>query len=341
MQTSGFCWIAGSKIALVRACAMLFFTLAMMAGVDKVGAQVIDPAYPSRPIKLIIPNAAGSSVDTMGRLLAGQLGALLGQSVFVDNRAGAAGAIGMDIGKTAAPDGYTFIVTSASAMTVAPLLQKSISYDPLKDFYFVSLVAVLPNVLVANPALKLHTVADLVAYSKAHPGQVNMASAGPGAVSHLAGVLLTTSAGFESLHVPYKGGSQSVASVVSGETQWTLTPAPAAMALVKAGRLTALGHSLSQGAKALDGIPVIAETMAGFEYSGWVGVVAPRGVPAPMAEKLRRAIILALQQSGLQDALQSNGAVGMTSTPDEFRAYLRRDIEKTRSAIRAAGLKPE
>ena len=300
-----------------------------------------DVAYPSRPVKLIVPNAPGSSVDTIGRRLGLSLTSSLGQSIFIDNKAGAAGALGMDAGKQSAPDGYTLMVASSSSITVAPLLQKAVTYDPLKDFDFVSLVAVLPNLLVCNTALQVESVADLIGYAKANPGKVNMASAGPGSVSHLAGVALTSAAGFESLHVPYKGGSQSVASVVSGETHWTLTPAPAAMALVKAGRLRALGHSLAKGTDPLGTIPAIADTVAGFEYGSWIGVMAPKGLPLAVADKLRKAIVAALQQASLREAFQANGAVPVQSTPDAFRSYLARDIEQNRKAIRTAGIKAE
>ena len=304
-----------------------------------------DAAYPARPIKLIVPNAPGSSVDTIGRRLGLSLATALGQSIFIDNKAGAAGALGIDAGKQSAPDGYTLIVASSSSITVAPLLQKAVTYDPLRDFDFVSLVAVLPNVLVCNTVLKVESVADLIAYAKANPGKVNMASAGPGSVSHLAGVALTSAAGFESLHVPYKGGSQSVASVVSGETHWTLTPAPAAMALVKAGRLRVLGHSLARGTNPLGNVPgvvpAIADTVAGFEYGSWIGLMAPKGLRPAVADKLRKAVVAALQQPALREAFEANGAVPMSSTPDEFRAYLTRDIEQNRKAIRTAGVKAE
>lgn len=300
-----------------------------------------DAAYPTRPIKLIVPNAPGSSVDTIGRRLGNSLAIPLGQSIFIDNKAGAAGALGIDAGKQSAPDGYTLMVASSSSITVAPLLQKAVTYEPLKDFDFVSLVAVLPNVLVCNTALKVESVADLMAYAKANPGKVNMASAGPGSVSHLAGVALASAAGFEALHVPYKGGSQSVASVVSGETHWTLTPAPAAMALVKAGRLRALGHSLGKGTNPLGSLPAIADTLAGFEFSSWIGLMGPKGLAPTVADKLRKAVMAALQQPALREAFEANGAVPMSSTSEEFRAYLARDIEQNRKAIRAAGIKPE
>ncbi len=300
-----------------------------------------DAAYPSRPVKLIVPNAPGSSVDTIGRRLGQSLAVAIGQSIVIDNKAGAAGVLGMDAGKQSAPDGYTLIVVSSSSTTVAPLLQKAVTYDPLKDFDFVSLLAVLPNVLVCNTALPVASVADLVAYAKANPGKVNMASAGPGSVSHLAGVALTTAAGFESLHVPYKGGSQSVASVVSGETHWTLTPAPAAMALVKAGRLKVLGHSLARGTSPLGNVPAIGETVAGFEYGSWIGLMAPKGLAPAVAEKLRKAVLAALQQAALREAFEANGAVPTSSTAEEFRGYLVSDIEINRKAIRAAGIQAE
>ncbi len=302
-------------------------------------AQAAD--FPARPIKLIVPNAPGSSVDTIGRIVGGQLAAVAGMANFVDNKAGAAGALGVDAGKTAAPDGYTLIVASSSAMTVAPLLQKAITYDPLKDFDFVSLVALLPSVLVCNPALKIESIADLIAFSKANPGKTNMASAGPGSASHLAGVALTVAAGFESLHVPYKGGSQSVASVVSGETHWTLTPAPAAMALVKGGRLRALGHSLAKGTRPLGNVPAIADSIAGFEYGSWIGLMAPKGLPASVGEKLRKAWGVAMQQASLREAFEANGAIPIASTAEDYRAMAARDMEQNRKVIQVAGLKAE
>ena len=296
--------------------------------------------FPARPIKLIVPNAPGSSVDTMGRIAGAQLAAA-GYKNFVDNKAGASGALGVDAGKTAAPDGYSLIVASSSAMTVAPLLQKAISYDTLKDFDFITLLAMLPSVLVCNTALKVESIADLIAFARANPGKTNMASAGPGSASHLAGVALSVAAGFESLHVPYKGGSQSVASVVSGETHWTLTPAPAAMGLVKGGRLRALGHSLAKGTRPLGAVPAIADSVAGFEYGSWIGLMGPKGLPPAVSDKLRKAWLLAMQQASLREAFDANGAVPAASTAEEYRALAARDIEQNRKVIAVAGLKAE
>ena len=297
--------------------------------------------YPQRPVKLIVPNAPGSSVDTISRLLANYLSPALGQALVVDNKAGAAGALGIEAGKLATPDGYTLIAASSSSITVAPLLQKGIGYAPLSDFDFVSLLAVLPNVLVCNTALPVSNVGEFVAYAKAQGGKLNMASAGPGSVSHLAGVALTSAGGFESLHVPYKGGSQSVGSVVSGETHWTLTPAPAAMSLVKGGRLKALGHSMGKGTQPLGSVPSIAETIAGFEFTSWIGVMAPKGLPPAVADQLRRSLAVTLQLPALREAFALHGAVPSSSTGDVFRDYVARDIEQNRKAIRAAGVQPE
>ena len=297
--------------------------------------------YPSRPVKLIVPNAPGSSVDTVGRVVANQLSAAMSQPFVLDNKAGAAGAIGVEAGRQAAPDGYTMIIASSSSMSVAPLLQKAVNYDALKDFEFVSLIAVLPNVLVCNPTLAVRTPTDLITYAKSRGASTNMASAGIGSLSHLAGVAFQEAGGFESLHVPYKGGSQGVASVVAGETDWVLTPAPAALGFVSSGRLRLLGHSMSRDARPLGSVPAIGETVSGFEFSSWIGLMAPKGVSESVVEIMRAAVVAALQQPALRESFQSNGAVPAPSTPQEFRSYLAHDIELNRKAVRAARIQPE
>lgn len=297
--------------------------------------------YPSRAVRLIVPNAPGSSVDTIGRVTASQLAIALRQPMVVDNRAGAAGAIGVESTRQAMPDGYTMLIASSSAISVAPLLQKAVTYDPLRDFDFVSLIALLPNVLVCNTALAVNTTSDLIAYAKSRPGKTNMASAGIGSVSHLAGVAFQEASGFESLHVPYKGGSQGVASVVSGETDWVLTPAPAALGLVSSGRLRLLGHSMARSAHPLGGVPAIAETVPGFEFASWIGMMTPRSTPPQVIDAMHAGIVTALQQAGLRQAFEANGAVPTPSTPEAFRGYLVHDIELNRKAVRAAKLEPE
>ena len=297
--------------------------------------------YPEHAIKVIIPNAPGSSVDTIGRVVCIEIGKSLSQPLVMDNRAGAAGALGVEVARAATPDGYTLLIGSTSAITVAPLLQKAVTYQPLRDFDFISLVALLPNALVCNPALPVQTTAQFIAFAKSRNGQTNMASAGIGSASHLAGAALQASAGFKSLHVPYKGGSQGVISVVSGETDWVLTPAPAAMSLVAGGRLRLLGHSMTANARPLGDTPAIESTVPGFEFASWIGLMAPKGLPARVAEALSRSLAQALQRPELRQAFEANGAVPHLSTGEAFRAYVIQDIEVNRKAVTAAGVQPE
>lgn len=312
--------------------------LAATSGASRAWAQ---GAFPQRPVKFIVPNAPGSSIDTIARILGTQMAQGLTQPLVVDNKAGAAGALGVEVGRTAPADGHTVIIASSSAITIAPLLQKAVPYDPLKDFDFISLIALLPNVLVVNPALPVRNVAELIAYAKSKGSSSNMASAGVGSTSHLAGAALQAAGGFQSLHVPYKGGAQGVTSVVAGETDWVLTPAPAAMGQVQTGRLRLLAHSMTTESRPLGDVPSIAQTLPGFEFAGWIGLMAPKGLPPGAVDTLRRALAQALQQPELRKQFDTNGAVPTPSTPQEFRAFLARDIEVHKKAIEVAGVKAE
>ncbi|MEI6550959.1 MAG: tripartite tricarboxylate transporter substrate binding protein [Betaproteobacteria bacterium] len=297
--------------------------------------------WPQRPVKFIIPNAPGSSVDTIGRLLMNEMAKSLQQAAVADNKAGAAGALGAEATRLASPDGYTLLMGSTTAISTAPLLQKAARYDPLVDFELISLVALLPNVLVCNPALPVKTTKDLIAYAKSKGDKSNMASAGVGSASHLAGLAFQSAAGFTSLHVPYKGGSQGVASVVSGETDWVLTPAPAAMSLVAGDRLRLLGHSLPVGASGVGDAPSLATAVPGFEFAGWIGLLAPKGLPPAISTALAETVQKALQSREVIQAFETNGAVPSSSTSAEFRRFLERDIATNKKAISMAGIQAE
>jgi tripartite-type tricarboxylate transporter receptor subunit TctC len=316
--------------------------LAAAAGVAMRGGPALAQGGASaRPLRFIIPNAPASSVDTIGRLLIAELSKVLQQPAFADNRAGASGALGVEAGRTAAPDGHTLIVGSSSSISTAPLLQRAARFDPLADFDLISLVALLPNALVCHPGLPVKSVRDLIAWARSKGDGSHMASAGIGSASHLAGVALQAAAGFQSLHVPYKGGSQGVASVVSGETDWVLTPAPAAMALVAGERLRLLGHSMPVAARPLGDTPAIAATVPGFEFSGWIGLLAPKGLPSPLSGTLSDAVARALRGRELGLAFETSGAVPAACTPAEFRSFLERDIAQNKKAIAVAGIQPE
>lgn len=297
--------------------------------------------YPLRPVKLVVPNAPGASIDTLARIITARLGEPLGQPIVIENRAGASGVLGMESGRTAAPDGYTLALASASNLSIAPLAQKSIPYDPLHDFAFVSTIALLPNVLVVHNLLPVNSLKELLDHARANPGKLHMSSAGPGSASHLGGVLLQVMAGFESLHVPYRGGGPSMAALVSGESHWSITPAPAAMTLVQGGRLRAIAQSPAKRSALLGELPSVAETVPGYDYSGWAGLVAPKATPASVVAKLRGALAKTLSLPAVRDALAAQGAEVMLTTPEEFRAFLSRDIEATARIMKAAGIKPE
>lgn len=323
----------GSRRSFIGTLSAMAATHALPAG----GQEL----YPSRGIQVIVPNAPGSSVDTIGRAVAARMAPLLQQSMVMENRAGAAGALGVDIGRRANPDGYTLIIGSTSAVTTAPLLQKAVPYDPLRDLDLLAIFALLPNVLVINPSLPVRSTSEFITYARSKGDASNMASAGPGSASHLAGVAFQNAAGFKSLHVPYKGGSQGVASVVAGETDWVLTPAPAAMSLVKAGRLRLLGHSMSPQHNPVGNAPSLAATVPGYEFVGWIGLLAPKGLPQSATRKLLEVAEKAIKLPELQLAFETNGAVPAFLNPQEFRAFLVKDIELNRKAIQAAGMQPE
>ena len=297
--------------------------------------------YPSRPVRVLVPNAPGSSVDTMSRILSTKLGEALGGSLVVENRDGAGGLIGMDVGRKAAPDGYTLICVSNGSGVIAPLLKKAPPYDTGRDFELIGTFAVTPNVLVVHPQLPINSVKELIDYARANRATINMASAGIGSQSHLAGALLMTMANFESLHVPHKGGGPSVASVAAGQTHWTLTPAPAAMSQVKAGRLRVIAHSLPRRSALLAEMPPIAETVSGYDFNGWAGLIAPKGTPRAIIERVHAAMIKTLSFPEVRDGLAAQGAEVFSGNPEEFRKFLAQDIANTDRVMKAAQLQPE
>jgi tripartite-type tricarboxylate transporter receptor subunit TctC len=297
--------------------------------------------YPSRAVRLIVPNAPGSSIDTMSRIVAAKLGDALGQSVFVENRDGAGGLIGVEAGRNAKPDGYTLICASNGSMIIAPLLKKPVPYDAVADFAPIGSFAVTPNVLIVNPDLPVKTVKELIDYANANASKINMATAGVGSQSHLSGVLLMTMARFDSLAVPHKGGGPSVNSVVAGQTHWTLTPAPAVMSFVKNGKLRAIGQSLPRRSATLNDIPPVADTVPGYDYSGWAGLVAPKETSRAIVDKVHAALEKTLALPEVRDGLARQGAEAFTGSQDDFREFLLRDQANTVKVIRAAKLQPD
>jgi len=316
----------------------LLLACAAVMSIGAVPSAFSAQEYPSRPIRLIVPNAAGSSVDTLGRIFANGLTASTGQQVVVDNRAGAGGLIGMEIGKDAAPDGYTLISASPAAMVIGPHIHKKLPFDPLKDYEFISLFGVTPNILVVNPSLPVKTVKDLLDYNKSKGGNVNMASAGVGSQSHLAGVLFMKLGKTQSLHVPYKGGGASVAATVAGESQWTITPAPAVAGMIKAGKLRAVAHTLTKKSTLLGDLPAVADTVKGYQYGGWGGLLAPRNTPKPILARLHQLLVKTTENADFKTNFARQMTEITTNTPEEFRKFVAAEIQAMGPVVKEAGL---
>src|SRR5262245_8049663 len=325
----------------IRTLLSITVALATLLSAGPAAAAADSADYPNRPIRMLVPNAPGSSVDTLSRIIGAKLGETLGQQVVVDNRAGAAGVIGMELAKHANPDGYTMIAATTAATTIARILQKHPTFDPLNDYDYVAQFAETPNVLVVNPSLPVKSVKELIDYCKGKQGQVNMASAGSGSQSHLSGAYFMQAANFPSLHVPYKGGGPSVASVIANESQWTLTPAPAVMTHVNSGRLRALGHSLPKRSPLLGDLPPIADTIKGFDYSGWQGFFMPKGTPKVISGKLRAAVIKTADRPDFRKLMDAQATEIVLRGPEEFRKVVQESMTKNAKVVQALGLKAE
>ncbi len=321
---------------------LLVLALAGLHGVS-LSAATADPAadYPNRPIRLIMGNAPGSSTDTIGRIVADKLSIALGQPIVVDNRVGAGGTLGMEIGKNAKPDGYTLIIASLGALTISPHIRKNLPYDPIKDFEYVVLYVRQGTVLVVNPSLPVKSVKDLIGYAKGKQGKFNMATQGVGSQSHLNGVALMITGGFESLHVPYKGNGPAVAAVIANEAQWMFGSAGSMLSHAKAGRLRALGHSLPQRSPLMGDIPAIAETLPGYQYLGFTGFLAPKGVPKPVLDKVRANVDRIIKTQEIREQFASQGVEPASSTPEEFRKAIQEELVETGKLIKTIGLKAD
>ncbi|MFN7752238.1 MAG: Bug family tripartite tricarboxylate transporter substrate binding protein [Pseudomonadota bacterium] len=317
-----------------------FRTLVASLLVAALGApSVFAQQWPQRPLRMLVPQGAGSSNDTLSRIVALRLSEILGQQVVVDNRPGAGGIIGMELAARAAPDGYTLLGTATATQVIAPLIQRRLSFDPMRDLAPVSLFGVTQNVVVVHPALAAKSPRELIALLKASPGRLNMASAGAGSQSHLAGVQFLLASGTDATHVPYKGGGASVAAVVSGEAQFTITPLPATLTFIRSGQLRALATAGGQRAAQLAELPTLDEAgLKGFRSTGWVGLMVPSGTAAPLVGRLNEAVVKALADPATQEQVSRAGADPVSSTPQAFGQLIREEWDRLRQAVAAAKL---
>ncbi len=316
------------------------FAAALIAACAGAGAAE-QRAFPLKPIRFIIAQTTGTSVDTLARVLALRMSEELGQQVVADNRGGAGGIIGAEIAARAAPDGYTLLVSSTGMQVITPQIYRKLNYDPLGDFAPLSLFAVTQNILVINSALPISGVRELIAYAKANPGKLNMANAGAGFQSHLAGVLFTSMAGIDVRHVPYKGGASLIA-VMGNESQFTIAPGPSVMAHIRSGRLRALASGGEKRSPLTPELPTIAESgVTGYLSTGWAGLMAPKGIARPVFEKLQATLIKVVKDPVTRELIERQGGDPVTNTPAEFVRFIKEEYARFGEAIRLANLKVE
>ena len=294
--------------------------------------------WPDRPIKLVVPWPPGGAVDTIGRLIAQNIAEPLGQPVVIDNRAGAAGAIGSDVVAKSQPDGYTLLMGSTTVISVNPALQK-LPYEA-SDFAPITMVAFVPHILVISAEVPANNLKEFVAYVKANPGKVSYASAGPGTPHHIAGEMFKSMAGVQMLQVPYKGTGPALIDLLANRVQFMSVEAVAALPHVRAGKLKALGVATKERNALAPEIPTVMEAgLPDFEVTAWYGVVAPLNVPKPAASMLAKTISKALENPAFREKLSGLGATPVGGTPEEFGEILKRENAKWAKAIKDANIR--
>ncbi|SAI56364.1 putattive exported protein [Bordetella ansorpii] len=300
--------------------------------------------YPERDVRLLVPFPAGGTADIAARVVAAELGKAWGKAVVVDNKAGAGGNVGTAEAARAKADGYTLLMGTVSTHAINPSVYSQLPYDPVKDFAPVTLVIPVPNILELNPAFAdkhgIRSVADLIAYLKANPGKVNMASTGNGTSTHLSGELFQAMTGTKMTHVPYKGSSPALTDVMAGSADLIFDNLPSSMGFLKAGKLRPLAVTTTARSAALPDVPTMAEAgVKGYEASSWFGLLAPAGTPPAIVDKIQRDVARALQQDSVKQQLRAQGAEPSGITPAEFKTFMAKETGKWAQVVRQSGAK--
>ncbi len=312
-------------------CAAALLALAANAGAQQ---------YPTKPLRIIVMNTPGSGADIVTRLIAAKMSESLGQQVVVDNRAGASGNIGAEIAARAAPDGYTLAMITSQQPNVVALYDK-LPYDLVKGFSPISLLAAAPYFIIVHPSVAAASVKELVALAKKTPGMIRYGSAGSGSAPHLATEVFRSMAGIELLHVPYKGTTPALTDTMAGQIQMTVLVAPLVLPAVKAGKVRALGVTSSKRTALAPDIPTVAESVPGYEWSGWYGLTAPAKTPAKIIARLNADQNQAVKDANFKERLAGVGAEPIGSTPEEYGAHIRSQLAKMKLAIKLAGVRVE
>jgi tripartite-type tricarboxylate transporter receptor subunit TctC len=313
--------------------------LAVFALVSCLSAQVNAQTYPDRPIKLLVPLAAGSAVDIVARLVADKMGDQLGQRPFVENMAGGAGVIGMRAGARATPDGYTVIVPNDSVLTMVPNMKSDAGYDPFADFMPVTQLVGIPLGLIAHPSFEANSVAELIALAKKTPGGVNYSSGGPGSPQHVGMELFVRAAGIQMTHVPHRGATEAVTAIMSGSVPVGITAMSAVVPLLPDKRVKLLAVTTAKRLPQVPDAPAIAETVPGFAFNAWCAFLVPAKTPPEIVARLNAATHAALNDPAVQKRLTELGFVVTPDSPEQLAAYMKQEYARTGNLIRDANLR--
>jgi len=313
--------------------------LALLCALPLVAAA---QAYPSKPIRFVVPYPAGGPLDTVARLLGQKVSESVKQPVIVENKAGAGGNIGADAVAKSPADGYTILMGAVATHAINPTLYAHIPYDPVRDFIPVTQVASTPNVLVVNPSVPAANVKEFIAYAKAHPGKLNFGSGSTGSAGHLAGELFKTQAGVEMTHVPYKGAAPAMNDLIGGQIQLMFDNLASALGQVRAGRVRALAVTTAKRTSLAPDLPTIAESgLPGFDINTWFGIFVPANTPREIVDRLHDEFARALGATDVREKMLALGAEPAGSRPDEFASYIRGEAEKYARVIKASGARAD
>ena len=315
----------------------ILMALALPLSLAATGLALAEEKYPSKPVTVIVPQAAGGANDAIARVIAQKLTEQLGQSFIVDNRTGAGGNVGTVAAARAKADGYTLMVTADSSMVINPSLYKSTGFEPIKDFEPVGTVATAGYVLVAHPAFPAKNTADLISMAKQQPGKINIGSAGNGTLNHLIGEMLGKAAGIDLVHIPYKGSAAAATDLVAGQVQVSVQSLPSSIAFIRSGKMKVLGVVNPKRLPALPDTPTIGETVKGFGTTPWYGVFAPAGTPKPIIAQLNAAIAKALESKDAQERLAGVGCEPYKSSPEQFAHLVRDDLPRWAKIVKESG----
>ncbi|MBI4195582.1 MAG: tripartite tricarboxylate transporter substrate binding protein [Betaproteobacteria bacterium] len=318
------------------------FRMLGVAALCLLATGALAAGYPDRPVRLVVPSPPGGGTDTTTRMIAPKLSEILGQQLVIDNRGGAAGNIGAEIVARAAPDGYTLLACIASH-TSNPAVMKKVGYDLERDFAPISLMVKVPNILISHPSLPAKNIKELIAFARARPGQLQFASAGLGSAPHLMMELFASMAGLKMIHVPYKGAGPALTDVIAGHVPIFAGNILSTLPHVKAGRVRAYGVTSARRSTAAPEIPAIAEGgLTGYEAVTWFGLLVPAGTPREIVMRLHGAVVGALEDPAVKQRFINDGAEPKpSSSPEEFREFMRAETKKWAKVIRDSGMKRE